>query len=87
MSILLIFLHVILLAFIFLFILLVYFEYVLGPVKLRPKDIKNLQNRNKQKNNTYLTDIINITESDYGDLWDARADYWLHNWGKHDPPT
>ena len=18
---------------------------------------------------------------------DARTDYWLHNWGKHDPPT
>ena len=88
MSIQLIFLHVILFSSIFIFILLAYFEYGLGPVKLRPKDIKKLQNRNKQKINDYhLTDIINITESDREDQWDARADYWLHNWGKHDPLT
>ena len=89
MSIQLIFLHIILNTFILLFIiLLAYFEYGLGPVKLRPKDIKNLQNRSKQKyNNTYFADIINITESDYEDLWDSRTDYWLQNWCKHDPPT
>ena len=36
---------------------------------------------------TYLNDITNITATDYENLWDAKADYWLHNWGKQEPPT
>ena len=88
MSIQLVLIHVILFTFIFLFLLLAYLEYGLGPIKLRAKDIKNLQNRSNHKiNDTYLTNFINITESDYEDLWDIRADYWLHNWGHLKPPT
>ena len=50
--------------------------------------IKNPQDRTKHKtNNTYFTNIINITESEYEDLWNIRADYWFHNWGKPRPPT
>ena len=88
MSVQLVIKHVILFTFIFLFLLLAYLEYGIGPIKLRAKDIKNLQDRTKHKiNNTYLTNIINITESDYEDLWNIRADYWFHNWGKPRPPT
>ena len=70
MSVQLVILHVILFTFIFLFLSLAHLEYGIGPIKLRAKDTKNLHNRTKyKKNNTYLTDIINITESDYEDLW------------------
>ena len=88
MSIQLVILHVILFTFIFLFLLLVYLQYCILPIKLRAKDIKNLQDRIKHKTiNTYFTNFINITESDYEDLWNIRADYWFHNWGKPTPPT
>ena len=88
MSVQLIIIHVILFTFIFLFLLLAYLEYGLGTNKLRVQDIKNLQDRTKHKiNNTYFTNIINITESDYEDMWNIRADYWFHNWGKPRPPT
>ena len=88
MSVQLVIIHVILFTFIFLFLLLAYIEYGLGPIKLRARDIKNLQDRTKHRiNNTYFTNIINITKSDYEDLWDVRADCWLHNWGKPRPPT
>ena len=49
MSIQLIFLHVIIFSSILIFVLLAYFEYGLGPIKLRPKVIKHRQNTNKQK--------------------------------------
>ena len=50
----------------------------MGPIKLRVKEIKNLQDRTKYKtDNTYFTNIINVTESDYEDLWNMRADYWF----------
>ena len=90
MSIQLVILHIILFTFLFLFLflLLVHFEYGIGPIKLRVKDIKNLQDRiNHNTNNTYFTNIINITQSDYEDLWNIRADYWFHRWGKPKPPT
>ena len=83
-------LHIILFTFLFLFLflLLVHFENDIGPIKLRVKDIKNLPDlTNHKTNNTYFTNIINITESDYEDLWNIRADYWFHNWGKPRPPT
>ena len=81
MSIQLVILHVILFTFIFLFLLLVYLQYCILPIKLRTKDIKNLPDRIKHKTiNTYFTNFINITESDYEDLWNIRADYWFHNW-------
>ena len=80
--------NVIFFTFIYLFLLLAYLEYGLGPIKLRAKDIKNLQDRTKHKiNNTYFTNIINITDSDYEDLWNIRADFWFHKWGKPRPPT
>ena len=88
MSVQLVIIHVILFTFIFLFLLLVYLEYGLEPNKLRAKDIKNLKDRTKHKiNNTYFTNIINITESDYEDLWNIRANYWFHNCGKPRPRT
>ena len=82
-----------------LFILLAYFEPNLGPIKLRLKEIKYLETKHKQKCNldnikqnhhkhsNILNEIINVTESDYEDLWDTRANYWLHNWGRADPPS
>ena len=71
----------------FLFLLLIYFEYDIGPIKLRVKDIKNLQDRTRYNTaHTHFTNIINITESDYEDLWNIRADYWFHNWGKPRTP-
>ena len=90
MSVQLVTLHIILFTFLylFLFLLLVHFEYGIGPIKLRVKDIRNLQDRSKHKtDNIYFTNIINITESDYEYLWDIRADYWFHNWGKPRYPT
>ena len=90
MSVQLVTLHIILFTFLFLFLflLLVHFENDIGPIKLRVKDIKNLQDLTTHKtNNTYFTNIKNITESDYEDLWNIRADYWFHNWGKPRPPT
>ena len=69
MSALPVIIHVIFFTFIFLFLLLAYLEYGLRPIKLRAKDVKNLQGRTKHKiNNTYFKKIINITESDYEDL-------------------
>ena len=90
MSVQLVTLHIILFTFLFLFLilLLVHFENDIGPIKLRVKDIKNLQDlTNHKTNNTYFTNIKNITESDYEELWNIRADYWFHNWGKPIPPT
>ena len=80
MSIQLVILHIILFTFLFLFLflLLVHFEYGIGQIV---KDIENLHDRiNHNTNNTYFTNIINITESDYEDPWNIRADYWFHNW-------
>ena len=90
MAVQLLILHIILFTFLFLFLflLLVHFEYGIGSIKLRVKDLRNLQDRTKHKtDNTYFTNIINVTESDYEDLWDIRAEYWFHSWGKPRPPT
>ena len=71
MSVQLVILHIILFTslFLFLFLLLVYFEYDIGPIKRRVKVIKHLQDRTKfNTDNIHFTNIINITESDYEDL-------------------
>ena len=52
-------LHIILITFILLFILLLAnFEYGLGPIKLRPKDIKKIYKIEANKNIKILTSEI-----------------------------
>ena len=82
-----------------LFVLLVYFEKSLGPIKWRLKVIKyqdetlnHLNNVRQHKpdqttfnHNSY--NIKDINETDYEEFWNNRTDYWLHNWGNQHPPS